>query len=73
MKWKLPSSIYKTPGPAQRSTSDSVNLGRPIPNDDAAENNPGNSDIGTTTMDIEEEPLNLSQASEIQDTASNMS
>jgi hypothetical protein len=58
----------RDPGYAQRSTSDSVNPGRPFPNDVAAENDPGNSDRGTAPMDIEEEPLNLSQASEIQDT-----
>jgi hypothetical protein len=58
---------------ARRSTSDSVNLGRPVPNYDTAKNKPGNSTRGMTPMDIEEDPLNLSQASEIQDIASNMS
>jgi hypothetical protein len=57
----------------QRSTFDSINLRRPIPKDDVAGNNHGNSDRGTTPTNIEEEPLNLSQASEIKYFASNMS
>jgi hypothetical protein len=60
-------------GSAQHSTSDSVNLGRPVPNDGVAENNQGSSDRGTTPMDIEEDPPNPLQNLKMQDTTSNMS
>jgi len=48
------------PGPAQPSTSDYVNLRRPIPNEDVLENNIGNFYIEMVPMENEEEPLNFS-------------
>jgi hypothetical protein len=62
----------RDPDATQCLVSNSMNLGRPIPIDVAAKNKPGKSDRGMTPMDIEEEPFNLSQAFEIQDTASNI-
>jgi hypothetical protein len=63
---------FRAPGPLQRSASDSVNPGRPFLPDAAAENDSGNSDRGTAPMDIEDGPLQLSGASDNQDSASNM-
>jgi len=50
----------RDPGPTQRSASNSVNLGRHVPNVGATKNNLGNSNRGTMPMDMEEEHLNLS-------------
>jgi len=46
----------RDPGPIQHSTSDSVNLGRPGPNDGVVENKQGSFDRGTTPMDTGEDP-----------------
>jgi hypothetical protein len=55
----------RDPGPTQHSTSDSINLGRLVPNVGTAEKNPRIYDRGTTPMDIEEQPPNHSQNSTI--------
>jgi len=65
--------IMRDVGTAQCSTSDSLNLGRLVPNDRVAENNQGSSDKGTMPMDTEEDPPNPLQNPEVQDTNSNMS
>jgi hypothetical protein len=57
MTWRQLSFTYETLTSSTLNL-DSVNLGRPVPNDGVAENNHGSSDRGTTPMDIEEEPPN---------------
>jgi hypothetical protein len=72
MKWKQPSINLEPWALFNAQLSDSVNPGRPFLPDVAAENDLGNFDRGTTPMDIEDGPLQLSRASNIQDSASNM-
>lgn len=49
-----------------------MNPGKPFLPDVATENESRNFDWGTTPMDIEDGPLQLSRASNIQDSASNI-
>jgi hypothetical protein len=63
---------FRDPGPIQRSTSNSMNPGRPFPSDVVVENDLGILSRQTAPMDIEEGLLHISQASGIHDSASNM-
>jgi hypothetical protein len=58
--------------PLQHSTFDLVNPRRPFPPYVVVENDSGNYDRGTAPMDIKEGPIQLSQASGIHDSTSNM-